>query len=348
MACSTCSAQRFKAVRKKSLSTSRSLGSGRAQRVWRKAKEEQTKEKQTKEEQTKEQTKEVKTKKDQPNGKQTKEEQPQWHYTFYQLGDGHESDPDQIPNRYMKVQKGNRAAAKAAMEKTKSWREENDIDGILARPHPKFDQCKTLSPHFFAGRDSKNNIIFYQSPAVVDLKRATKNDVTSDDLLMNYVYVLEYCWNILEEPRGPPTEEKPYLMTSIIDLTGLNLSLLRKRKLIGFIGKFVSTIDAHFPGRGYKTMLLNAPQWFGTLYKLITPILRDTTREKIAIYSRGKEQTQALEELLGTEATKFLPKRCFEKDVSNQPPPMSDMEQGLRNFVLARLEESGVEMYEVV
>lgn len=101
---------------------------------------------------------------------------------------------------------------------------------------------------------------------------------------------MEYLWQILE-PEPDAT------MTSVIDLTGLSFSILRKPELLKFIQKFCSTMDNHFPQRAHKTLLINAPLWFGTIYKLLTPLLRESTKEKIAILSRGKKQDTVLAEL---------------------------------------------------
>jgi hypothetical protein len=101
---------------------------------------------------------------------------------------------------------------------------------------------------------------------------------------------MEYLWRVLE-PEPDAT------MTSAIDLTGLSFSILRNPDLLKFIQKFCSTMDNHFPQRAHKTLLINAPKWFGVIYKLLTPLLRESTKDKISILSRGKKQEEALANL---------------------------------------------------
>ena len=60
-------------------------------------------------------------------------------------------------------------------------------------------------------------------------------------------------------------------------------------------------IDAHYPTRAYKTYMVNAPGWFNTAYKIISPIMRETTKEKIVLFSADKEQNEALEEAIMVE-----------------------------------------------
>lgn len=69
----------------------------------------------------------------------------------------------------------------------------------------------------------------------------------------DYVYAMEYIWQLLE-----PNPDA--LMTSIIDLTGLSFSVIRKRELVMFIQKFCSTMDSHFPQRAHRTLLINSPK----------------------------------------------------------------------------------------
>jgi len=255
-------------------------------------------------------------------------------YTFsiFQEGDGHETDPDGIPLRYMKMQNNRRDLAKAALEKTVQWRKENDIDTILARPHPKYDVSKAVFPHYFCGRDDTQHVILVQRPGLMNVKLAHKNDLTGEDLLLHYIYVMEYLWRIID-PEPDAT------MTSIIDLTDMNISILRKREQLRIGSLFLSTMDAHFPQRSYKTYLINAPKWFGALYKLASPLLRESTKEKIRILSKGKEQDEILGQLLQDCPIPEGEKR------ENVPPGI--MEEEMRNFCLARLKDAGVSMQPV-
>jgi len=255
-------------------------------------------------------------------------------YTFsvFQENDGHETDPDGIPARYLKMQNDRRDLAKAAVEKTVQWRKENDIDTMLGRPHPKYDVAKAVFPHYFCGRDDTQHVILLQRPGLMNVKLATKNNVSGEDLLFHYIYVMEYLWRIVD-PKPDAT------MTSIIDLTEMNISILRKREQLRIGSLFLSTMDAHFPQRSHRTFLINAPKWFGALYKIASPLLRESTKEKIQILSKGKEQDEVLQHLLQDcpipEGTKY-------EDV-----PAGVMEEELRNFCLARLEDAGGTMQPV-
>jgi hypothetical protein len=251
-------------------------------------------------------------------------------FTLFQKGDGSKTDPDGIPTRYLKMQNNRREQAKASLQSTLSWREENDINTILARPHPKYDVCKSVFPHYFCGRDDSNHVVFLQRPGLINLVQGHANNLTGNDLLFHYVYVMEYLWQVLE----PSTDAK---MTSVIDLKGITLSILRKRELLAVVQTFCSTMDAHFPHRAHKTLLINAPKWFGTIYKIISPLLRESTKEKITILSKGATQDAALASLLGNcDASSPNPQ---EGDLPLMP---SAEEQELRDFVSNYLGEVAV------
>jgi hypothetical protein len=222
-------------------------------------------------------------------------------FSLFQVGDGSESDPDGIPDRYLRMQLGRRDDARQALDATLAWRKEHHIDQILLKPQPKFDICKSVFPHYFVGRDTQNHVILVQRPALIDIQKAKANSLTNEELLMHYVFVNEYLWQIAEsdEPLGT--------MTSILDLKGLNLGILKKTDLIGFCKQFIATMDAHYPQRAFKTLIVNAPKWFNALYKLFSPLLRESTKAKIEIYPRGKKQDAALLALLPNAKDVFPP-----------------------------------------
>ena len=218
-------------------------------------------------------------------------------YTLFQEGDGSAQDPDGIPTRFLLMHNGDRAAAQTSLQATLEWRDEHNIDDILNQPQTKFDICKTIFPHFFLGRDVQGGyVVFVQRPARLDLERGLQNNLTPEDVLFHYVFVNEYLWQVIEKESSLAT------MISIIDLQGLHLGVLRKPDIISFVKRFVSTIDSYYPRSAHKTLLLNAPRWFSTLYKLISPLLRETTKAKIQILTRSKQQDEALQSVLGQDS----------------------------------------------
>jgi hypothetical protein len=258
--------------------------------------------------------------------------------------DGSDADPDGIPTRFLAMKKENRPEAKEAWEAHLQWREEFQVDTLLARPHKLFDVCKAMVPHYFAGRDPHNNVIFVQRPAMLDFELMKRNNATMEDLLLHYTYVIEYCWNILD----PSPPEK--VMTNVLDMKGLSFRNMKNQEYIGFGKRFVQMMSSNYPGRSYKTLIINAPSWFHALYKIFKPILRESTRQKIVILKSGEKQDAALKFYLGDSVPKDLISSKDAKDEKKgetmgryfvpvddvslcEPGPNSDIEYAMRQFV---------------
>ena len=97
--------------------------------------------------------------------------------------------------------------------------------------------------------------------------------------------------------------------------------------------------------------MINAPQWFGGLYKILKPLLRESTREKIEILNAGRSQDDTLEQYLGKASLPGELRFVREPDCGNVPfdqepkaGPDSKIEVELRKLVLSVLEDHGVEM----
>jgi hypothetical protein len=136
--------------------------------------------------------------------------------------------------------------------------------------------------------------------------------------------VNEYLWQILEADDALAT------MTSILDLQGLRFGLLKRGDLVNFLKEFVKTMDAHFPQRSNKMIVVNAPKWFNVLYKIISPLLRESTKAKIEIHSNGKKQDQVLRAKFKdpADAERLLPETFFSSYKKNHPTTKKQKQNG--------------------
>lgn len=288
-----------------------------------------------------------------------------YNFPLFPEQDSFASDPNApIPVRYLDAH-GKEDIARQATLDSLQWRQQYQIDTMLSRPHPNYDIAKRVLPHYFIGRSAvTNHVVFVQRPGLADLALAKHNDLVIQDMLLQYAYVFEYCWNVLH-PHQTSATDKDALMIGILDMQGLNLGILRKPELLSFVKEFVAMIDAQYPTRAYKTLMVNAPQWFSALYKVVSPIMRETTKEKIVLYSAGKQQDAALEEALGQNMAetvkdalripdkkeqKLLAKQTQEGHLTLTSDSLleTEMEQQIRNFVLQRLQEEGLEIKSIV
>eukprot|EP00541_Cyclophora_tenuis_P018912 CAMPEP_0116576342 /NCGR_PEP_ID=MMETSP0397-20121206/20481_1 /TAXON_ID=216820 /ORGANISM="Cyclophora tenuis, Strain ECT3854" /LENGTH=234 /DNA_ID=CAMNT_0004105377 /DNA_START=80 /DNA_END=784 /DNA_ORIENTATION=- len=229
--------------------------------------------------------------------------------------------------------KGNRKKAKAAFEATLKWRQENSVDTILSQPYPNLLLFRALVPHGFLGRDPYGNVIFTLRCGYLDFDLMKKHSVSHNQLVMHYVYVLEYLWNILE-----PSPDA--VMTFVLDLSGVSLNKIRRS--VGFIKQFCATIDQHYPQRSHKTLIINVPKWFGMIWRAISPLLRDSTRQMIELYTNDKQQTEALQTYLGDN---------IPQDMMKGTPPskllFSSMQAEFEEFSRARTKEAGGKLLDI-
>jgi len=265
-----------------------------------------------------------------------------YNFSLYQDNDGSDEDEDKIPGRYLRMQKGDRVKAKSALQETLNWREEKEVDTILCRPHSSYDVCKEFQPHYFLGTDIADHIIFVQRPGFTRWELVEK--MNPDDLLKHYCYVMEYCWNVLNEERQKGSSDKKITtMTAILDLSKIRLS--KTRDMLYFVRQYVSMMSHHYPQRSYKTLIINSPTWFATIFNLISPLLRESTRQKITICSSSsKKQREIMEEVLGKDKDGIEDLITGSNDYLSSNWKELEMEQELRTFCLARLKEHGEEM----
>jgi len=201
---------------------------------------------------------------------------------------------------------------------------------------------------------------------MLDFEIMRRNNATIEDLLLHYIYVIEYCWNILD-----PGHDR--IMTNVLDMRGISFRNMRNQEYVGFGKRFVQMMSANYPGRSYKTLIVNAPTWFHALYKLFKPLLRESTRQKIVILKAGEQQDVALKFYLGDSLPEDLVSGDFNaKEKKNEeggddgldrshryfipvddeelcaPGPNSLMEFHMRRFCIAQLHAHNTTLQEVI
>ena len=244
-------------------------------------------------------------------------------FTIIKPGDGSEDDPDGIPQRYLIAHKENREKAKEALDATLAWRVQEKVNTILQEPHESFELCQTIFPVYLPGRDKEGHLIMVQKPGKVRLDIAEQHNITEDQVLRHYLYVVEYIWNLLDPSPMPPDG----LMTSIIDCDGVGMDMFSNQQFRSFGKKLVAIMSNHYPTRSYKTLIINAPKWIKLAFNLVKPLMRESTRKKITILNAGPQQDAILRELLGCGDD--LPS-CLARDKDDSAKDLSDIEKELR------------------
>lgn len=257
-------------------------------------------------------------------------------------GDGSQDDPDGIPTRFLIAHKQNREKALAAFQHTCEWRNEHEIDTILTRPQPNFDICREIFPIYLPGKDSEGHLIIVQRPGMVDLEKSHDHNISHDEILMHYLYLVEYAWNLLDPSPLPPDG----LMTTILDCQGVRFGMFQDKEFRTFGSKLVKIMSDHYPTRSHKTLIVHAPKWIKLAFNLVKPLMRESTRKKIMILNTGPQQDRILKEVLGTVPAYLLSEKKDGKEDANSilvEEPPSEIEQELRLVARVGLGKTNVE-----
>jgi hypothetical protein len=198
-----------------------------------------------------------------------------------------------------------------ALEATKKWREENDINTIC-QSSSKLMLLKSVSS-LFRGRDNTNHVILLQRPGLIDLPAIHANGILVMRLF-HYVYVMEYLLaNSLRTPEVDATT------TSIIDPTGNNI-IVRFGKARD-MKRFENVL--HSPWMLIFALTQKRCHQCSQMVRLhvyspLCPCCEKLPRNALAIF-QGKKQDEAWDLLSG----------CDPFDALSDDEP-SDMEQDLR------------------
>jgi CRAL/TRIO domain len=171
-------------------------------------------------------------------------------------------------------------------EETLAWRRAERMDTILREPSPHFDVIKKYYPHYYHLRGRNNQPVFYERPAQADLEALRdRHGVSADQLLRHYMMITEFEWQYLERDD---------LARSIyvIDLDGIRL-----HQFAGDAVSFVRTVSQlsarHYPERAGYVYILNVPRWFKLIWRAISPMVDESTLQKIVIVRGSQEEIYA-------------------------------------------------------
>jgi hypothetical protein len=146
----------------------------------------------------------------------------------------------QMPQRFIDAEKGDYDKARDRWVQTLHWREEHNVDRLLALPHETFHAIKGYYPQYFHGRSLRDLPVYYEKPGLIDLTRLKRDGLTLDDLIHHYMYITEYLWTVIE-----PRESGRSI--SVVDVAGIGMSDVGG-EVLDFVRKASAFTGAHYPG----------------------------------------------------------------------------------------------------
>lgn len=198
--------------------------------------------------------------------------------------------------RFIKATKNLKDAASRWVE-TCDWRAENHMDELLFQAQPAFAYVKRCYPHYIHRKARNGMYCYYERPGLADFPEIiTSSEFSLADVMRHYCFMSEYLWNILE----PGPEAK---MVSVWDVAGVKVSDISggdfSQRTRTLMKQLMTTMQRHYPERSGALIILNAPSWFTSIWRLISPHIDVKTKKKITIL--GKEYHEKLFELVAPE-----------------------------------------------
>lgn len=217
--------------------------------------------------------------------------------TFQNMHNGYQQE---TLARFLKARDGNVSNAHKMLMDCLSWRKQNDIDDILAKPINPVDFYRAI-------RDSQlTGMCGYSKeghPVIaVGVGRSTYDKASIHYYIQSHIQMNEYRDRVILPSATKKFGRYVGTCIKILDMTGLRISALNQLKLLSAI----STIDdLNYPEKTETYFIVNAPYIFSACWKVVKPLLQERTRRKVQVLSGcGRD------ELLKIMEYKSLPHFC--------------------------------------
>jgi hypothetical protein len=203
-----------------------------------------------------------------------------------------------MPQRLIDAEGGDINKARERWYVTKKWRHDDNIDRILTQTYALFPTIRKLCGHFYHGFDKEGNFIYFDRPGLMQFPQLRKaisnhhsnNNIDFEEILeRHFLHGAEYQWNMISSS----TTGKCF---SILDLQGLGFMSMVSGPALPFVKRISVILQAHYPVRSSRIVLINVPSWFSKFWTIISALLHERTRQKVTIC--GNDPAQLAETLL--------------------------------------------------
>ena len=132
---------------------------------------------------------------------------------------------------------------------------------------------KKFYPHYFHRFGLNGDLVFY-CYGKYDLKQL-QSSTNVDELLEYFIFLSEYMWNHIAK------REDQKLIT-IIDISQAQISDLTA-DTVDFLRKSSKIIQSYYTERSRVILLINAPFYFGFIWRMVSTFMEEDTKKKIFV-----------------------------------------------------------------
>jgi len=198
-----------------------------------------------------------------------------------------------MPSRYVAAEMGDVAKAKVRWVETKRWRAEHGINSLLATPYPKFSRVRELCGHVFHGHSRDGHFVYIERPGKLNIKTIKAAGVSDEALQMHYLHNCEYQWSVLDNRLEA-------VCVTVLDLEGIGMRDMIGGSAMSFVKSVSKLLQAHYPVRSAKIVVINVPSWFNMIWKVVKPLLHERTIKKTMICN-GADAAKTLLEIIAPD-----------------------------------------------
>lgn len=234
--------------------------------------------------------------------------------------------------RFLRARNFHLKDAKAMLEATLAWREENSVDHIRKEfQYPERTELKKFYPQFHHQTDKSGRPIYIEQFGRLDVDKVL--EVTTMERLLKF-HIQE--WEILTDLKFPACSAKAGVhiekSLTILDLKGVN-----PRSFAGKVRHFakeVTRIDQdHYPEHLGTMLIINTPIMFKAVWQVVKLWLDKKTQTKIQVL--GAHYQKRLLELVDADmlphflgGTCLCEGGCESSDVGPWQDPQYQVKEG--------------------
>ncbi|CAG7732529.1 unnamed protein product [Allacma fusca] len=187
--------------------------------------------------------------------------------------------------RWIRAREFNLTKAEDMLRKAIQWREENDMDNIMAVKMPQYllDEL----PFIVAGHDKQGSIICIIPLGQWDIKKVLE-DGYRDTAMQYQLQLLERGFRYM---KSRSTNKKLHTQFIVIfDFDKFSVSQVMSKQAVGFMMDSLRIFEARYPETMKAAYAVNAPKIFELLWTCLKPLLTQHTLSKCSIYGGNAEQ----------------------------------------------------------
>ena len=200
----------------------------------------------------------------------------------------------EVPERIVLSSRGDANKLEAKMHGWLRWREDYDIDNILATPKPSFEVVKAFYPHALHGKTKSGHAIQMEAPGQFSKLIKALRDRGFEDptraVVEHVSFVMSYAFANVD-PRDLPNGR----ILRIIDMSRMDLADTTYEAFM-FLKTMASSVSIAFPERVHRVVIVNPPSGFGVLWSVFSPLASPSTLARVKVCKTTEEARRVLEE----------------------------------------------------